>query len=174
MRVLKNRKGGVEKMTKYYIKQQVFSWSDRFNVKNGEEKDVYVVKGQLFSWGKKITIYDTEGRDVLYIEQKLMSWLPTYSLFVQGHEIAEIKKELTFLKPKYKIHGPDWHVEGSVWQHDYRMMEHGEVVATVQKEWLTWGDSYMLNVKEEEAAVLALGIMIVIDCVMESEAHSSS
>ncbi len=159
---------------KYYIKQQVFSWSDQFDVQDSNGKSIYTIKGQLFSWGKKLTAYDKEGREVLYIEQKLWKWLPTYSLFSQGREIAQIKKELTFLKPKYQIQGPDWVVEGSVWQHDYVMKARGDVVATVQKEWFTWGDSYVLEVKQEDATLLALGIMIVIDCVMEAEAASSS
>lgn len=161
-------------MEHYYVKQQLFSWRDRFFVKDQQGRDIYIVEGQLFSWGKKLTIYDMAGRDVLYIEQKLLTWLPAYSLFVQGKEIAVIRKELSFLKPHYRIEGPDWEVKGSFWQHDYQMIDQGRVIADVQKEWFTWGDSYALRVEDEDAGLLALGVMIVIDCVMAAEASSNS
>src|SRR5699024_9804153 len=98
-------KGGIS-MIRYFIKQKVFSWRDRFTVKDETGRDVYYVEGSVFSWGKKLTVFDMNGNDVLYIEQKLWNWLPTFSLYVQGQEVAEVKKELTFLKPRYAIFGP--------------------------------------------------------------------
>jgi len=161
-------------MIRYFIKQKVFSWRDRFTVKDETGRDVYYVEGSVFSWGKKLTVFDMNGNDVLYIEQKLWNWLPTFSLYVQGQEVAEVKKELTFLKPRYAIFGPGWNVEGSVLQHHYQMLENGAVMAEVEKEWFTWGDSYALTVRDEEAALLALGVMIVIDCVIEAESNAGN
>ena len=37
---------------KYYIKQKVFSWNDRFTVKDSQGEDVYSIESQIFSWGK--------------------------------------------------------------------------------------------------------------------------
>lgn len=159
-------------MSQYFIKQKVFSWNDQFKVKDESGRDVYSIEGKLFSFGKKLSVYDAEGREVLYIEEAIWSFLPTYTLSVQGVEVAQIKKELTFLRPKYAINGPGWHVEGSVWQHQYQMIEGTKVMAEVEKEWFTWGDSYALTVYDEEAALLALGIMIVIDCVIASQESS--
>lgn len=159
-------------MSRYYIKQKVFSWNDQFTVKDENGKNIYSVEGALFSFGKKLTVYDVEEVEVLYIEQEIWNFLPTYTLSVQGQEVAQIKKELSFLKPKYTINGPGWHVEGSVWQHRYQMIEGTKVMAEVEKEWFTWGDSYALTVHDEEAALLALGIMIVIDCVIASQESS--
>ena len=36
---------------KLYIKQKVFSWADRFTVKDSSGNDRYFVEGELFSWG---------------------------------------------------------------------------------------------------------------------------
>lgn len=159
---------------RYFIKQQVFSWRDRFAVKDAAGKDVYFIEGELFSWGKQLSVYDTAGNEVLYIKQNLWNWLPNYSLFMGKEEVAIVKKEFTFFRPSYSIQGPDWQVEGTVWAHDYQIWEEDQLIATINKEWFTWGDSYSLDIHEESHSLLALGVIIVIDCVMASEQSSNS
>ncbi|MGP6146743.1 LURP-one-related/scramblase family protein [Jeotgalibaca sp. A122] len=159
---------------KYYIKQQVFSWRDRFTVKDEKGKDVYFVEGELFSWGKKIDVADASGNVVLHIKQNLWNWLPNYTLFMHGHEVATVKKELSFLKPRYSIFGPDWEVEGNIWEHDYQIWENDALVATITKEWFTWGDSYELDIEDDSNMLLALGIIITIDCVIATQQAASS
>ncbi|MGB6178410.1 LURP-one-related/scramblase family protein, partial [Carnobacterium sp.] len=141
----------------YYIKQKLFSWNDKFSVKNSQEQDVYLVEGEFLSWGKKLHVRDSSGKEVLYIEQQLFKFLPSYSLYINGKELAKVSKEFTFFKPRYSIIGPNWQVEGSIWEHDYQIMSNQKVIAAISKEWLTWGDSYALDIKDEEHAVLALG-----------------
>ena len=42
---------------KLYIKEKVFSWGDKFTVKDASGRDKYVVEGEVFTWGKKLHIY---------------------------------------------------------------------------------------------------------------------
>ena len=106
---------------KLYIKQKVFSWSDRFTVKDIHGEDRYYVEGELFSWGKKLHVYDMAGNEVAFIQQKVFSFLPRYFVYVNGEEIAEIVKEFTFFFPKYSIAGLGWDIEGSFMAHDYQI-----------------------------------------------------
>ena len=46
---------------KLYIKQKVFSWGDKFTVKDSNGEDRYYVEGEIFSWGKKLHVYDMRG-----------------------------------------------------------------------------------------------------------------
>ena len=71
---------------KLYIKQKVFSWSDRFTVKDSYGADRYYVEGELFSWGKKLHVYDMAGNEVAFIQQKVFSFLPRYFVYVNGVE----------------------------------------------------------------------------------------
>ena len=41
---------------KLLIQEKVFTWSDRFTVKNEAGEDRYYVEGELFSWGKKLHV----------------------------------------------------------------------------------------------------------------------
>ncbi|WP_027108777.1 LURP-one-related/scramblase family protein [Lacticigenium naphthae] len=161
-------------MKKLYIKQKVFSWKDEFRVKDEQERDIYKVEGKLFSWAKKLSLCDMNGKELIYIEQKLMNWLPTYNVYQEGKEIATVRKELSFIKPKYRIEQLDWYVEGSFTAHDYEIVSGSQAVATIRKEWFSFSDYYELAVMDEKNELPALAIMIIIDCVMASESAAAS
>ena len=41
---------------KLYIKQKVFSWGDKFTVKDATGRDRYYVEGEIFTFGKKLHV----------------------------------------------------------------------------------------------------------------------
>ena len=158
---------------KLYIKEKVFSWGDKFTVKDEHGYDKYVVEGEVFTWGKKLHIYDMTGREVAFIKQEVWSFLPRYYVFCGGQQVAEIKKEFTFLFPKYSIEGLGWEIDGSFLAHEYEITKGGRSIVTISKEWMTWGDSYELNIANPADEILALAVVITIDCVMESNSGAS-
>ena len=158
---------------KLYIKEKVFSWGDKFTVKDEHGYDKYVVEGEVFTWGKKLHIYDMTGREVAFIKQEVWSFLPRYYVFCDGQQVAEIKKEFTFLFPKYSIEGLGWEIDGSFLAHEYEITQRGRSIVTISKEWMTWGDSYELNIANPADEILALAVVITIDCVMESGSGAS-
>ena len=81
---------------KLYIKQKVFSWGDKFTVKDEYGNDKYLVQGEVLSFGKKLHVYDSVGREVAFIKQEIWSFLPRYYVFRGDEQIAEIKKSLLF------------------------------------------------------------------------------
>lgn len=151
---------------KLYIKQKVFSWADRFTVKDAEGRDRYYVEGELFSWGKKLHVYDMNGNEAAFIQQKTFSFMPTYFVFVNGCQVAEIVKEFSFLSPKYSIEGPGWDVSGRIMVHDYEITQADRTIVTIHKEWMTWGDSYELDIANPNDEVIALAVVLTIDCVI--------
>ena len=151
---------------KLYIKQKVFSWKDRFSVKNENEEDVFFVEGELFSFGKKLHIFDARNTEVAFIRQQIFTFLPRYFVSVNGTEVAEIVKEFTFFKPRYSIKGLDWQVEGDFFAHDYTVHHNNHPIVRIRKEWMTWGDTYELDIAEGVDAVSALSVVLAIDCVM--------
>ncbi len=151
------------------INQRIFSWPDKFSVKdtNGEER--YFVQGEVFSLGKKLHVYDTSGREVALISQKLMTFLQKYDVYVNERHICQITKEFTFFKPRYTIDGLDWTVDGDFWDHNYTITEHGRQIATIQKEWFTWGDCYVADIDNDINEIMALAVVLTIDCVLASQ-----
>lgn len=154
---------------KLYMKQKVFSFRDRFYIKDEYEQDKYYVEGELFSWGKKLHVYDLSGKEVAFIQQKVLSWLPKFYVYIEDVMIAEIVKELTFFKPKYSIQGLDWEVSGDFWAHDYEIYDRNELVVSISKEWFRWGDSYVLDIEDNQNEVHALAVVLAIDAVLAAQ-----
>ena len=159
---------------KLYIKEKVFSWNDRFTVRDQWGNDKYYVEGEFFSWGKKLHVYDLQNREVAFIKQEVWSFLPRYYVFTDGQQVAEIKKEFTFFFPKYTIAGLGWEIEGSFWEHEYEITQAGLPIVTISKEWMTWGDSYELNIFDPADEIVALAVVLTIDCVREAQNSSNN
>ena len=156
---------------KLYIKQKVFTIKDKFTVKDEAGNDKYFVEGKLLSLGKKFYIYNMEKEEVAYIEQKLMNLMPKFFVYVKGEKIAEIHKKFSFLKPKYEIVGKNWVTNGDLWAHEYNItdIDSGNQIASMHKEWMTWGDSYMLDIVDEKHEISIMALILAIDAVMATK-----
>ena len=159
---------------KLYIREKVFSWGDKFTVKDAYGNDKYIVQGEVFSFGKKLHVYDRNGREVAFIKQEVWSWLPKYYVFCNDRQVAEIKKEFTLFFQKYSIAGLGWEINGSFMAHDYEITQGGSTIVRISKEWMTWGDSYELDIANPADELVALAVVLTIDCVNESNSSSSN
>ena len=160
---------------KLALKQKVFSLKESFSVMDEEGTPVYQVSGKLISVGHKLTVQDMDGQEAAYIHQKVLSLVPKYFIEVDGQEM-ELKGHITLLKPHYTLEtdSGNWEIRGDFVQHEYEMKRGREVVATVTRKWLSWGDTYLLDVPDERDALIALGVMVAIDCVNADTNHAQS
>lgn len=156
-----------------YIKQKVFSWGDKFTVKDEMGQDRYYVQGEVFTFGKKLHVYDLMDNEVAYIEQKVFSFLPRYYVYVGDTQVAEIVKKFTLFYQKYYVLGPEWEVDGSFGAHEYEITKGNNVVAAIHKQWMSWGDCYELDLGSMENEVLALAVVLTIDCIMFNGSNDS-
>ena len=156
-----------------YIKQKVFSFKDKFTVKDEYGQDKYMVEGEFFSLGKKLHIYDMAGNEVAFIQQKLLSFLPRYFVFVGDRQIAEIVKKFSFFTPRYEVLGLDWQVAGDFTAHNYEVTDNGTPVVLIRKEWMTWGDCYELDIADGADEIVALATVLAIDCATANNGGAS-
>ncbi|MCM3694249.1 LURP-one-related/scramblase family protein [Neobacillus niacini] len=159
-------------MKQFYIKQKVFSLSGKFTVKDQQEKDVYYVEGSFMQIPKTFSIMNTARDEVAHITKKAFSFLPKFFVEVKGREVVTIKKEFS-LKARYTIDGAGIEVHGNWWDMDFQVVQHGKVVGQVSKEWFTWGDSYKVEILEEEMETIMIALVVAIDCVKADGAGSS-
>ena len=154
---------------KLLIEERIFSWNDRFTIRDERGEDRYYVEGELFSWGKKLRVYTPSGHEVAYIKQTLFTFKPRYQVFADGELIGEVVREFTFFRPRYTVEGAGWDVEGEIWSHAYTVFRHGEPIVSITKEWFTWGDCYVLDITDPADEIQALALVLAIDCVMEQD-----
>ena len=151
---------------KLYIKQRVFSWLDRFYVKDAKSDDKYYAKGELMFFLKRLNVYDMAGKRLACINQEFNLFMPTFVITIGEHEVCRVVKKFQLFRNDYYIEGLPWELEGDFWAHEYGMYEGGKVVMTLSKEWFTWGDSYELNIKDPKNELICLCIALAVDCAM--------
>lgn len=153
----------------FYIKQRVFSWGDKFSIYDEEGNVRYYVEGEVFSFGKKLHLYNLMGDEVAYIEQKVFSLLPKYSVYKNGAKLCEVVKEFTFFKHLYHARELGWEVNGDFFDHTYSIRSGESEVASVAKEWFTFGDAYRIRVSSSEDEIATLAVVLVVDACIEAE-----
>lgn len=161
-------------MRQLYIKQKVFSLSGKFSVRDEQENEVYMVEGSFMRIPKTFSIMDSAENEVALITKKTFSFLPTFFVEVSGQGAVTIKKEFSFLKARYSIEAAGMEVRGNWWDMNFEVYQNGELIGTVSKKWFTWGDSYELQIANDETEPLLVALVVAIDCVKADEAAAAS
>ncbi|MBR1781667.1 MAG: LURP-one-related family protein [Oscillospiraceae bacterium] len=156
-------------MKQLFMRQKVFSWKDRFSVQDEFGDDRYYVEGKLFSLGHQLYVMDANGEEVAFVKQKVPSLLSRYRVYVGEEQVAEIVRQFTLLRPRYTIVGPNWECVGNILAHDYEIIENGQTVVAIHKAWLSWGDTYEIDIAEWVDERLALAVVLAIDCVQADQ-----
>ena len=53
-------------------------------------------------------------------------------------------------------------------------MKGGREIVRINKEWMTWGDSYQIDIQDKEDEIIALAVVLAIDCVMAAASATAS
>lgn len=148
---------------KLLFKQRIFSWFDSYDIYDEQENTVYIVKGQL-SWGHCLKIFDTYGNEIGTVKERILTLIPKFEVYLGNQYLGCIEKEFTFFKPRYDIDYNGWHIEGDLWEWDYRITDrNGETVAAISKELFHWSDTYVIDVKNPRDALCALMFVLAVD-----------
>jgi len=160
---------------KYYIKQKVFSLRDKFKITTESQKDLYQVAGKFLSISNKLELQNIDGSVVLHAKKQVLSFLPKYFVYTpHNDELAVIQRKFAF-KPKFEIRvgAENLHVEGSLFGHSFHIMNDDDIVASIQKKVISWGDTYEIEVFTEQNLELYLFIVIIIDQVIHEQKNRS-
>ncbi len=150
---------------KYIIKERIFTLTDKFIIEDEEGYPRYEVVGKLLSLGNKLCIYDLDGEELVYIEQKLLKLLPEYNIYQKGHLVGKVKKEFTFFKPSFVIESSygNFTLQGDILHHDFDILKDGRSVAWINKRWLSFSDTYSVEISDLVDQAFILAIVIVLD-----------
>ena len=153
---------------KLYMRQKVFSWRDRFSITDELGAEQYYAHSEGFTFGKKLHLTDTNGNELAFISEKVLSFTPRYFVSQYGQTIAEVVKDFSLFRPKYRIDGLGWRIEGDVFDHNYVLLDaNGFAMASVSKVWLSWGDTYEIDISMVADPAITLAVVLVIDAAIE-------
>lgn len=148
---------------KLLFKQRFFSWLDSYDIYNESGDTVYTVQGKL-SWGHRLHVLDQTGRHIATLQEKVLTFLPKFDIYIGDNYVGCIRKEFSLFQPRFTVECNGWDIQGDFFQWDYEIVsQQGMVVATVSKELFRWTDTYVIDVKNPQNALLALMVVLAID-----------
>ena len=146
------------------IRQRLFSWTDSYDVYDGDGLARYEVRAELLALGHQIHVYDkATGRELGSIHEKLFSLLPRFEIVIDGRVKGVIRKEFSFFRPRYHVDFRGWDVEGDFLGWDYRVMQGDLVIISISKELLRWSDTYVLRYSNPANEMPGLLLVLAID-----------
>jgi len=151
---------------KFYIKQQPFSWRERFTIRDEKERDILAAEGELFSLGAKLHLQDMSGREIGLIHQQLLGWRPRYHVEINSRQAGFVVRRFALVGSRFDFDGLGWYAEGTFGSHDFTVYDQERVVMTVRKTWLSWGDSYELDIKVRDEILPAVSMLLAIDLAL--------
>lgn len=150
---------------KFYIKQKVFTFKDSFDIKNEEMETVYIVKGKFFSIGAKLRLTDSEGQELYFIKRKIFAFRPVYKIYKEKELQATIIKKIRLFSRKFKIKSKihSLKIEGNILALNFNILENKEIKANIKKKLLKIGDTYEMEVAENEDYAFYCALLVTID-----------
>ncbi|MBQ0141120.1 MAG: LURP-one-related family protein [Kurthia sp.] len=161
-------------MKQLYMRQKLLSLRDKFTIMDGQGNDVYAITGSFMKIPKSFSIMNQQQQETAIITKKVLSLLPTFFVELHGKEVVTIRKNISFFKARYSIEGEGIEVQGNWWDMNFRIFQHGEEIAAISKKWLSFGDSYEIQITKEASEELVIAIVVAIDCVKEDSESTSS
>jgi len=164
-------------MKHFYLKQKVFSFTDRYKIFDENQNVVYYVKSKVFSIHKRMKFIDQKNDSVLYhFKRRLLRIMPCYELQdADMNVLAIVKRKFSLLRPKVFVEkeGKNFMIEGNYFAHSFQVMSDGQEVASVTKKWLSWGDSYQITIFEDQNETFYLAMVILIDSMFHDNKNKS-
>jgi uncharacterized protein YxjI len=156
---------------KLYIRQRIFSLGDKYDVYDAEENVVFDVKSELFTIGAKLHLCDVNGNELYFIRRKFTFMLAQYEIYQNNILCAVISQEFALFRSKLNVESSlgNFEIDGDLFSMDYDIIKNGQYFGSIHKKWLSWGDSYELDIPDEENAGFICALVIAIDNCLHNE-----
>ncbi|HHT96272.1 MAG TPA: hypothetical protein GXZ90_00020 [Clostridiales bacterium] len=156
---------------KLYIKQRIFSIRDKYDIYDENQRTRFYVESELFSFMAKIHLYDHLGNEQFFIKQKFKFLLSEYEIYKNNILCAKINQRLSFIKGKLDIGSNygQFYIEGNFLGMEYTIYHNGNYYGSISKKWLSWGDSYELDIAKDEDAAFICALVVAIDHCMHNQ-----
>ena len=161
-------------MTRYIIKQKMFSLGGKFDIKDSYDNLAYQVTGSFFKIPKYFEISKPDGQQVAKITKVLLQFLPKFDVTLTDGRSFRIAKGFSFFRPRYEIKDLGLDIQGNFWDMNFELSREGRVVANISQEWFKLTSTYTVDVYEESYSDVVISLVVAIDYVKEQQRSSSA
>lgn len=161
---------------KLYIKQKIFSFKDRYDIYDENQNIAYYVEGKMFAFLDKISMYGANHQLEYFIQRKFSWFLSEYEIYNNNKLCARIKQRMSLFKGKLDVESylGDITIEGDFLAHDYTIYLNGNYFGSIYKKWISWGDSYELDIPNSDNAGFFCALVVAIDNCMHNSSGANS
>lgn len=147
---------------KLYVNEKLFSFHNRFYVKDESDKDVYEISSKIISLGDKTTINDIEGNKIAYIEQELLHLTPHYNVYINDILEFQIIKKFQLFKNDYTLSN-GYRVEGKFMMLDFTVYDNNNIqIGSIKRKFFSIGDKYEIEINDISKKEIVLAIIVAI------------
>ena len=159
---------------KLYLKQRVFSLTDKYDIYDYNGKPYFHVCSEFLSLTAKMHLCDLAGNELFLIRRHFTFLLAKYEIFCGERLYAEIQQQMSWLKPRLAVKSVygDFEIQGDFWNMHYTLFCNGSAIGAVDKKWLSWGDSYELDISDQMDPGFFCALVIAIDNCVHNEDKS--
>lgn len=145
-----------------YLREELFSF-DHFDIWDASGDVIYTVDREGLLLGRTLHVIDAKGQNVAQVRHIPFSIPPTFSISTLTREV-ELVRNFTLFCHSYSIDALGWEISGDFTGHNYQLYRDDAQIASLEKEWLTLHDRYRLEVENAADALIALCVVLAIDC----------
>ena len=152
---------------KLYFKQKAFKLKEDIKIFDENEAVVFKIVGTFLEIPKTFKVFDNNDRELASIETYYIGLRQYYQVKTLDGEF-NIKKSFNPFKLKLWILENDWELNGYVGFLDFELFSQETLLMDLNKVYPSIGDRYELTLKNEEDALLAVIISIIVDRIASS------
>src|SRR5690606_1714260 len=84
-------------------------------------------------------------------------------------------KHFSFFTPRISVemNNKSYQIKGEIFAHDFMIYQDSNLIAVITKKWFTWGDSYEIDVIDEEDTDFIVALVIGIDTTIHNSRYES-
>ena len=160
---------------RFIVRQKVFSFGDNFTIKDETGNEHFIVRGKVFALSDKLRIYNMQGQELFILSKSCFGFCPSIP-YTNQDNLWQLLKTVYVFKPRFNIWSAygDFTIEGNFLGMDFSIYNNGKHVAQVSKRWFSWGDTYGVDIADDENYGFLLALVIVIDQVIHDNNHNNS
>lgn len=151
---------------KLYLKQEVFTLLDSYNIYDESQLPVYKVKTRIYKFPPGFDIVSYSGDIIFTVSRHFQFFGRKYDILHNDVTVATIERRFALFERALDITtvtGDVFSVDGDYFGWNFTITKNGMPYATIKKVLLSWGDSYEIDVYDDRECAFATALVIAID-----------
>lgn len=155
-------------MSSLTLHQKMVAMVESYEVKDGNTVK-YTVKKKILAMGADFEIFQN-GKQVALIDQKILNAVKTFNISINGQPCGTVKKKFPALTKDMNYEARGWKLDGDALGMSFKFTDkQGNVYATVKKKVVALGDTYEINITNQEDELLIVALTIILDEAFHSK-----